>query len=117
MRVSGLAAIAGEERWVASVLDLLDATDAYVPVLERYVDPPFLIAVENSLTITGRSAVVTGAIERGQVRVDDLVEWDLAAREHRWLMDAQPWATDDELARVRRFSRSPIWSQWRQRPG
>src|SRR6201996_3515351 len=67
VRVSGLAAIAGEERWVASVLDLLDAIDAYVPVPERYVDAPFLMAVENSLT-------VTGAIERGQVRVGDMVE-------------------------------------------
>ena len=74
VRVSGLAAIAGEERWVASVLGLLDAIDAYVPVPERYVDAPFLMAVENSLTITGRGTVVTGAIERGRVRVGDLVE-------------------------------------------
>src|SRR6201996_6518656 len=63
-----------EERWVASVLALLDAVDAYVPVPERYVDAPFLMAVENSLTITGRGTVVTGAIERGQVRVGDMVE-------------------------------------------
>jgi elongation factor Tu len=74
VQVSGLAALAGEERWVASVLDLLDAIDAYVPVPERYVDAPFLLAVENSLTITGRGTVVTGAIERGQVRVGDPVE-------------------------------------------
>ena len=74
VRVSGLAALAGEERWVASVLDLLDAIDAYVPVPERYVDAPFLMAVENSLTITGRGTVVTGAIERGRVRIGDPVE-------------------------------------------
>src|ERR1700691_1065704 len=74
VRVSGLAALAGEERWVASVLALLDAVDAYVPVPERYVDAPFLMAVENSLTITGRGTVVTGAIERGRVRVGDPVE-------------------------------------------
>jgi elongation factor Tu len=74
VRVSGLAALAGEERWVASVLTLLDAIDGYVPVPERYVDAPFLMAVENSLTITGRGTVVTGAIERGQVRVGDPVE-------------------------------------------
>jgi len=74
VRVSGLAALAGEERWVASVLALLDAIDAYVPVPERYVNAPFLMAVENSLTITGRGTVVTGAIERGQVRVGDPVE-------------------------------------------
>jgi elongation factor Tu len=74
VRVSGLAALAGEERWVASVLDLLDAIDAYVPVPERYVDAPFLMAVENALTITGRGTVVTGAIERGQVRAGEPVE-------------------------------------------
>ena len=74
VRVSGLAALAGEERWVRSVEELLDAVDAYVPVPERYVDAPFLMAVENSLTITGRGTVVTGAIERGQVRVGDSVE-------------------------------------------
>ena len=74
VRVSGLAALAGDERWVASVLALLDAVDAYVPVPERYVDAPFLMAVESSLTITGRGTVVTGAIERGQVRVGDPVE-------------------------------------------
>jgi elongation factor Tu len=62
VRVSGLAALAGEERWARSVLDLLDAIDSYVPVPERYLDAPFLMAVENSLTITGRGTVVTGAI-------------------------------------------------------
>ena len=74
VRVSGLAALAGQERWVASILDLLDAIDAYMPVPERYVDAPFLMAVENALTITGRGTVVTGAIERGQVRIGDPVE-------------------------------------------
>lgn len=74
VRVSGLAALAGQERWVASILDLLDAIDAYLPVPERYVDAPFLMAIENSLTITGRGTVVTGAIERGQVRIGDPVE-------------------------------------------
>jgi elongation factor Tu len=74
VRVSGLAALAGDEQWVASVLALLDAVDAYVPVPERYTDAPFLMAVENSLTISGRGTVVTGAIERGQVRAGDPVE-------------------------------------------
>ena len=74
MRVSALAALAGEPRGVASVLELLDAVDAYVPVPERYVDAPLLMAVENSMTITGRGTVVTGAIERGRVRAGDPVE-------------------------------------------
>jgi len=74
VRVSGLAALSGDARWVTSVEHLLDAIDAYVPVPERYVDAPFLMAVENVFTITGRGTVVTGAIERGRVRVGDNVE-------------------------------------------
>jgi elongation factor Tu len=72
--VSGLAALAGEDRWVRSIDDLLAAVDGYVPVPDRYVDAPFLMPVENVLTITGRGTVVTGAIERGQVRTGDTVE-------------------------------------------
>jgi elongation factor Tu len=74
VRVSGLAALAGDERWTRSVGELLDAIDGYVPVPERYTEAPFLMAVENSVTITGRGTVVTGAIERGQVRAGDPVE-------------------------------------------
>jgi elongation factor Tu len=74
VRVSGLAALAGDARWVASVENLLDVIDSYVPVPERYVDAPFLMAVENVFTITGRGTVVTGAIERGRVQVGDTVE-------------------------------------------
>jgi elongation factor Tu len=72
--VSGLLALAGESEWTASIEALLDAVDAYVPVPKRYVDAPFLMPVENVLTITGRGTVVTGAIERGTVRVGDTVE-------------------------------------------
>jgi len=74
VRVSGLAALAGEARWVRSIEDLLDAIDRYVPVPERYLDAPFLMAVESVFTITGRGTVVTGAIERGRVRVGDAIE-------------------------------------------
>jgi elongation factor Tu len=73
IRVSGLAALAGQPRWRASIAALLDAVDAYIPVPERYVHAPFLLPVENVFTITGRGTVVTGAIERGQVRVGDPV--------------------------------------------
>ena len=52
--VSGLAALAGEDRWVRSIEDLLAAVDGYVPVPDRYVDAPFAMPVENVLTITGR---------------------------------------------------------------
>ncbi|MFF2654721.1 elongation factor Tu [Streptomyces sp. NPDC058045] len=74
VRVSGLRALAGDPRWTAAVEALLDAVDTYVPVPERYVDAPFLLPVENVLTISGRGTVVTGAVERGTVRTGDRVE-------------------------------------------
>ncbi|MDG9707229.1 elongation factor Tu [Streptomyces sp. DH10] len=74
VRVSGLKALEGDPRWTASIEALLDAVDTYVPMPERYLDAPFLLPVENVLTITGRGTVVTGAVERGTVRVGDKVE-------------------------------------------
>ncbi|MFI2642541.1 elongation factor Tu [Streptomyces sp. NPDC018610] len=74
VRVSGLKALEGDPRWTASIEALLDAVDTYVPTPERYLDAPFLLPVENVLTITGRGTVVTGAVERGTVRVGDRVE-------------------------------------------
>ncbi|OQD54103.1 translation elongation factor Tu [Streptomyces phaeoluteigriseus] len=74
VRVSGLRALEGYPRWAASIDALLDAVDTYVPMPERYVDAPFLLPVENVLTITGRGTVVTGAVERGTVRVGDRVD-------------------------------------------
>ncbi|MEV1067630.1 elongation factor Tu [Streptomyces sp. NPDC050263] len=74
VRVSGLKALAGDPRWTASIDALLDAVDTYVPMPERYLDAPFLLPVENVLTITGRGTVVTGAVERGRVQVWDRIE-------------------------------------------
>jgi elongation factor Tu len=74
VRVSGLRALEGDPRWTESVVALLDAVDATVPVPQRYTDAPFLLPVENVLTITGRGTVVTGAVERGTVRLGDRVE-------------------------------------------
>ncbi|WP_326724519.1 MULTISPECIES: elongation factor Tu [unclassified Streptomyces] len=74
VRVSGLKALEGDPRWTASIDALLDAVDTYVPIPERYLDAPFLLPVENVLTITGRGTVVTGAVERGTIRVGDRVE-------------------------------------------
>jgi len=74
VRVSALGALAGEPVWVASIGALLDAVDAYLPVPDRYVAAPFLMPVENVLTVTGRGTVVTGTIERGQVRSGDAIE-------------------------------------------
>ncbi|MGW1064295.1 elongation factor Tu [Streptomyces aureus] len=74
VRVSGLKALEGDPRWTAAIDALLDAVDTYVPMPERYLDAPFLMPVENVLTITGRGTVVTGAVERGTIRVGDRIE-------------------------------------------
>ncbi|MFJ8309750.1 MULTISPECIES: elongation factor Tu [unclassified Streptomyces] len=74
VRVSGLKALEGDPRWTEAIGALLDAVDTYVPMPERYVDAPFLLPVENVLTITGRGTVVTGAVERGTIRVGDRVQ-------------------------------------------
>ncbi|WP_333776127.1 elongation factor Tu [Streptomyces sp. IBSBF 3136] len=73
VRVSGLRALEDDPRWTASIEALLDAVDTYVPMPERYLDAPFLLPVENVLTITGRGTVVTGAVERGTLRVGERV--------------------------------------------
>ncbi|KPI07371.1 translation elongation factor Tu [Actinobacteria bacterium OV450] len=73
VRVSGLRALEGDPRWTAAIEALLDAVDTYVPMPVRYTDAPFLLPVENVLTITGRGTVVTGAVERGSVRTGDRV--------------------------------------------
>lgn len=73
VRVSGLRALEGDEHWTAALIELLDAIDTHVPIPVRYTDAPFLLPVENVLTITGRGTVVTGAVERGRVRLGDRV--------------------------------------------
>jgi elongation factor Tu len=64
----------GEDKWVDTIWDLMDAVDAYIPTPERPVDQPFLMPIEDVFTITGRGTVVTGRIERGMVKVGDEVE-------------------------------------------
>ncbi|MCL1468447.1 elongation factor Tu [Argonema galeatum] len=64
----------GEDEWVDQIYALMDAVDAYIPTPEREIDKPFLMAVEDVFTITGRGTVATGRIERGKVKVGETVE-------------------------------------------
>ncbi|MEB3216152.1 MAG: elongation factor Tu [Nostocales cyanobacterium 94392] len=64
----------GEDPWVDKIYELMEQVDAYIPTPERAVDKPFLMAVEDVFSITGRGTVATGRIERGKVKVGDQVE-------------------------------------------
>ena len=72
--VSALKALEGDEKWVKSVEDLMEAVDANVPEPERDVDKPFLMPVEDVFTITGRGTVVTGRVERGVLLPNEEIE-------------------------------------------
>ena len=71
---SATGALAGEEKWVAAVDELMAAVDEYIPLPPRPVDLPFLMSVEDVFSITGRGTVATGRIERGKVKVGEAVE-------------------------------------------
>jgi elongation factor Tu len=64
----------GENEWVDKIYSLMDEVDAYIPTPERDVDKPFLMAVEDVFSITGRGTVATGRIERGKIKVGETVE-------------------------------------------
>jgi elongation factor Tu len=64
----------GENEWVDKIFELMNAVDNYIPTPEREVDKPFLMAIEDVFSITGRGTVSTGKIERGMVSVGDTVE-------------------------------------------
>jgi len=71
---SALGALNGEEKWVESVVNLMEAVDTYISEPERDIDKPFLMAVEDVFSIKGRGTVVTGRIERGIIKVGDEVD-------------------------------------------
>jgi elongation factor Tu len=71
---SATGALAGEEKWVACVNELMEAVDTYIPLPPRPVDMPFLMSVEDVFSITGRGTVATGRIERGIIKVGEGVE-------------------------------------------
>ncbi len=74
IRVSALKALEGDAEWSEKVMELMDAVDENVPEPIRETEKPFLMPVENVMTITGRGTVVTGRIERGKVKVQEEVE-------------------------------------------
>ncbi len=74
IQVSALKALEGDEKWVKSVEELMDAVDESIPDPVRETDMPFLMPVEDVFTITGRGTVVTGRVERGVINVNEEVE-------------------------------------------
>ena len=71
---AGNKAVRGADEWVDKILDLMDAVDESIPEPEREIDKPFLMAVEDVFSITGRGTVATGRIERGKVKVGETVQ-------------------------------------------
>ena len=71
---SALGALEGDPKWVAKVMELMDAVDTWIPLPPRDVDKPFLMPVEDVFSITGRGTVATGRIEAGRVKVGDEVQ-------------------------------------------
>ncbi|MGB7052936.1 MAG: elongation factor Tu [Acidimicrobiales bacterium] len=74
VRVSATKALEGDPEWTGRILELMEAVDSYIPEPERDIEKPFLMSVEDVMSITGRGTVVTGKIEQGIVKVGDEVE-------------------------------------------
>lgn len=71
---SALKALEGEASWEEKIYELMDAVDSYIPTPARDTEKPFMMPVEDVFSITGRGTVATGRVERGQVKVGDVVE-------------------------------------------
>jgi elongation factor Tu len=74
IRGSALGALNGDPKWEAKILELLDVLDNYIPTPQRITDKPFLMPIEDVVSITGRGTVVTGRIERGKIKLNDPVD-------------------------------------------
>ena len=74
IRGSALKALEGDPAYEAKVLELMDAVDTWIETPARDTDKPFLMPIEDVFTITGRGTVVTGRVERGQLKLNDEVE-------------------------------------------
>ncbi len=74
IRGSARQALDGDAKAQEAIMELMDACDSYIPAPERDVDKPFLLAIEDVVTITGRGTVVTGRVERGTAKINDEAE-------------------------------------------
>ncbi|MEJ8736908.1 elongation factor Tu [Erysipelotrichaceae bacterium HCN-30851] len=74
IRGSALKALEGDEKYVGAIKELMDAVDEFIPDPVRETDKPFLMSVEDVMTITGRGTVATGRVERGIVKLGEEVE-------------------------------------------
>ena len=74
IRGSAYGALNGDPKWTPSIKELLDAVDTWIPTPPHEFDKPFLMAVEDVFTITGRGTVATGRVERGKLSLNDQVE-------------------------------------------
>ena len=71
---SALGGLNGEDKWVKTIEELMDAVDSYIPIPPRMTDLPFLMPVEDVFSITGRGTVATGRIERGVINSGEPVD-------------------------------------------
>ena len=74
VRVSALKALEGDKEWGDKIMELMDAVDSFIPEPVRATEKPFLMSIEDVMSITGRGTVVTGKVEQGIVKVGDEVE-------------------------------------------
>jgi elongation factor Tu len=74
VRVSALKALEGDVEWGDKIIELMDAVDSYIPEPVRSTEKPFLMSIEDVMSITGRGTVVTGKVEQGVVKIGDEVE-------------------------------------------
>ncbi len=74
VRGSALGALNGEQKWVDAIVELMHQVDSYIPTPARDNEKPFLMAIEDVMTISGRGTVATGRVERGELKLNDQVE-------------------------------------------
>ena len=71
---SALKALEGDQKWYDAIVELMHTVDSYIPTPAREADKPFLMAIEDVMTISGRGTVATGRVERGQLKLNSPVE-------------------------------------------